>query len=388
MRFVKPSGNVCYRQGGCKLADGADGFTFKSGEKSTINDSFQKLGSKPVNNHTHIYGKSSLIANLYAVECVVSYPETYIRDIWCSFNEYGSLYVFEDKFDDAMKDSWFWITSSAVSKILAWRAEQEPVPEPEPTPDPVDEGNGIIDGIVGDIKEWIKQAILAGLAFLEEPLNLIKDIIGKVGNAISTFASTMQSAISTIMANVMGMFETIAGKIKGVIDEVWNNIQLIWETLKDVYDTIKTAIVTAFKTSWVYIKETFTILWEKMKEGLTWIGKQIVEGIKFLWEKIVDGLNWVSATLKSAYTALKDVLIAVWDRTKERLQQTIESIKIGFGDAVDRLKDILLWLWEQVQAVFDKIFDMSEEAIEEMGYRVLTVQKRILERFVKEEGKV
>lgn len=368
------------------MADGADGFTFRTGEKSQLIDAFRLTGTTRVGDYTVKYGVNGLVTGLHAVEYHL--PDTSIYyTLWCSAQQSINSRVSERDFFIYILHKDFWITSSAVRKILAWRPAEEPEPPPEPEkPDPIEEGNGILDGVIANMTAWIRDAILAGLAFLEEPLNLIKDIIGKVGNAISTFASTLEASISTIMAKVTGMFETIAGKISGVINQVWNNIELIWETLKDVYDTIKTAIVTAFKTTWEFIKQTFTTLWDKMKEGLKWIADGIVSGIKFLWEKIKDGLNWAGTVLNTAYKALKDTVTAIWERTKQRLTDTIDSIKESFGDAIDRLKDFFLWLWEKITAIFDKVFDMSEEAIEEMGYRVLSVQKRILERFVQAEG--
>ena len=319
-------------------------------------------------------------------------PPTFIaRFIWCSAVERNEL-TFLNRFNTvhAYETDEYHITDKAWTRIDNWRVslipEPEPEPEPKPTPNPVDEGNGIIDRVIGNIKEWIRQAILAGLAFLDGPLNIIKGLIASLGQTISGIVSAVSSAIDTVMAKVVGMFSTVIDKIKGVIDEVWGNIEQIWLTLKDMFKSVKDAIVQAFQTSWVFIKETFTELWGKIKNGLTYIGNSILDGLKYLWDKIKDALNWTWKILKGAYTAIVETATAVWNRTKEKLTETIESIKVAFGDSIDRLVEAYLRHKEKEKADLEKIGSWSEDKIVEFMEFVIGAQRRVLTKLAQEGG--
>ncbi len=355
-----------------------------SAELRAINDKWRYLWQDTRNNYKFTSYTSGEVNGLKKV-VFHGIPPTFIaRYIWCGSGERISL-TYLDKFNNyyLYNTDEYHITDAAWLTIDAWRIilapEPEPEPEPEPAPDPIDEGGGIIDGVIGNIKEWIRQAILAGLAFLDGPLNIIKGLIASLGQTISGIVSAVSSAIDTVMAKVVGMFDTVIQKIKGVIDEVWGNIQRIWETLKDMFNTVKDAIVQAFQTSWVFIKETFTELWSKMKDGLTYIGDQIVAGLEYLWDKIKDALNWTWKILKGAYTAIVDTVTAVWDRFKDRLTETIDSIKTAFGDFVDRLIE---W-WESYMAWRDKnrenLDNWTEEKMVEVIKFMINAQRKVLE---------
>ncbi len=284
-------------------------------------------------------------------------------------------------------DSLF-ITAQGYTQIRAWIDSLVPEPEPEPVPEPepdiIDDGNGIIDGFKDTMKSWIQQAILAGLAFLEGPLNLIRSLIASLGQTISGIVGAVKAAIDTVMAKVVGMFEIVVDKIKGVIDKVWDSIEKVWLTLKDMFKSVKTAIVTAFKTSWKFIKETFTELWGKMKDGLKFIGESIVKGLKYLWDKIKDALDWVWKILNKAYVAIKDTVNAVWDRTKEKLTETIESIKESFGDAIDRMQ-AFLEVTEAEKAANTLIAESwTEDRIVTFMEFILGAQKKVLAKLAKQ----
>ena len=283
-------------------------------------------------------------------------------------------------------------TEKAHEAVNKWRAQEaEPEPEPEPPPeetpdlDPIiDDGDGLINGVVDNIKGWIQQAILAGLEFLDKPLQIIMGMMGQVQALINTFAGVIETALGDIITNVMTWFETIADKIKGVINEVWDHIEIIWLTLQDMFNTVKDAITHAFETSWIFIKETLSTLWIEIQDGLKWIGEKIVDGIKYIFDKVSDGLSWAGETLNNAYIAIKDTLTAVWDRTKQKLTDLIDSIQEGMGDAVDR---ITLW-WEGMMEArderSDRLENWTEEKIAEFIKTLVGIQRRVLEQLADE----
>ncbi len=358
---------------------GENNFTLLPGERQHIDGYWNFIQYKVIANHSHSRYSNSLIFGLYRVDCVVTYPEEYIRTYWCDIGQSYSAFGSENSFNQGVQGKDFWVSPSGTGKIKRWREAELPEPVPEPEPGPIDEGGGILDGVWDTLKEWIQQAITAGLAFLEEPLNIIRGLIASLSQTISGIVSAVSSAIDTVMAQVVGMFDIIVDKIKGVIDAVWNNLEQIWETLKTMFRTVKDAIVQAFETSWVFIKETFTELWGKIKNGLTYIGDQIVAGLKYLWDVIQNALNWTWEILKGAYTAIVDTATAVWNRTKEKLTETIESIKAGFGDAIDRLTTFFEWFIDGYIKELRGLSEWTEDRMVETIKFMLKAQRKVLD---------
>lgn len=319
--------------------------------------------------------------------------------VWCSRSQ-SALWIYDGDIPNFYSDRHAACTPQAWDIIYAqvneWIEEEEKEEEPpdeepppgEEEPGPIDEGDGIIDGLVADFKAWIVEAILAGLAFLDGPLNLIKDLISNLASTISKITTAISSAVETIMAKVSGVLEQIVDKIKGVIDEVWGNIEQIWETLKDMFETVKTAIVTALEVSWGWIKETFSTLWSKIRTGLEFIGNAIVSGLRYLWDKIKDALNWTWEILKSSYDSIVDGLKAVWDRFKERLTETIDSIKEALGTAIDRLVEMFeAWRESDIEQLkIDQ--DWPEDRFTEFILKIMGVQQRVLEKIATAKGKI
>ena len=340
--------------------------------------------------------RNSVISDLWMNVAVitVTIKERYTKQIWCDrwqSSRWANAKDIETHYSrDVTK-----MTPQAVTFIkeyVADRTEQDkppPLPEPPPVeepyiPDPIDTGGGIIDDMVQNLKQWIREAILAGLAFLERPLQYIAGILGEVKSLVGNLVNTMKGIVDTIMAKVIGMFETVVDRIKNLIGEVWNNIQKIWETMKDLFKTVKTAIVSALEKSWIFIKETFTELWGWIKSGLITIGTSIVNGIKFLWEKIKDGLAWAGKVLNSAYNALKDVMVAIWDRTKEIFHKVIETIAAGFQDAIEWLVAAFKEWMEFRDNNTRKLEEWSEERIVEFMTWVLKAQKTVITKLSRE----
>ncbi len=334
--------------------------------------------------------QNKVIPGLYLNVAQAHVDSSSIYGVWCNLSQ-SQYWLNDGDVPNFYGYNYAKFTPQAQEVVRAKIAEWDKVVDPEPPPEPpeppppppgedeIDDGNGILARIWDSLTDWIHQAILAGLAFLEEPLNIIRGIIGSLAQTISGIVSAVSSAIQTVMVKIVGMFDTVVQKIKGVIDRVWSHIEQIWLTLKDMFATVKTAIVTAFKTSWVFIKETFTVLWGKIKNGLTYIGNAILDGLKYLWDKIKDALNWTWKILKGAYTAIVETATAVWNRTKEKLTETIASIKVAFGDFVDRLIE---W-WESYMAWRDKntenLQNWTEEKMVDAIKFMLKAQRTVLD---------
>jgi len=335
----------------------------------------------------HVY-RNTEVDGLSKVTMMQVSPPLAGGTIICSSGQTSAL-THNKTFNLWLKDSVdsYGFTAKAWDQVNKWRAkEAEPEPEPPPPDEdqepwipPEETGDGLINGVVDNIKSWIQQAILAGLEFLDKPLQIIQGMLSQVGSLINTFAGTIESTLSTLIANVMGWFETIADKIKGVINEVWDSIQFLWLTLKDMFDTVKDAITHAFETSWIFIKETLSTLWINIQDGLKWIGEKITEGIKYIFDKVKDGLSWAGETLANAYTAMKETLTAVWDRTKQKLTDLIENIQAGFGDAVDRLTTWWDGMMEARDERSDRLENWTEEKIADFIKSLVSIQRRVLE---------
>ncbi len=344
--------------------------------------------------------QNTVISDLWMNVAVitVTIKERYTKQVWCDrwqSSRWDSAADIETHYSrDVTK-----MTPQAVTFIKEYVADRTlqdkppPLPEPPPVeepyiPDPIDTGGGIIDDMVQNLKEWIREAILAGLAFLERPLQYIAGILGEVKSLVGNLVNTMKGIVDTIMAKVIGMFETVVDRIKNLIGEVWNNIQKIWETMKDLFKTVKTAIVSALEKSWIFIKETFTELWGWIKSGLITIGTSIVNGIKFLWEKIKDGLAWAGKVLNSAYNALKDVAVAIWDRTKEIFHKVIDNIVSGFEAAIEILTNFIEWFVDGHIKEIVGLYEWTEEKMIDTIKFIVNAQKKVISELAKERMSV
>ncbi len=231
------------------------------------------------------------------------------------------------------------------------------------------------EGITGEIRDWLQ----APLSNIESAINLVYDTLTK-------FKENLVSSINTVMSKVQGWFDTTMDKMKGVFDDVYGRMETIFLTIQDVVLTMKANIANAFKTAIETVSGWLAELWDRLKDGMTYIGDQIVKATKEIFNQITAILANVSSYIQDTYKNIAGEIKDVYDRSVVRFKGFLDTAKQVFGDFIDKLLLFLQTVWDRITAGFDELKDMPEDLIAAAMYKMIKVQKQVLDRIHAEHG--
>ena len=168
-------------------------------------------------------------------------------------------------------------------------------------------------------------------------------------NGIKSAALTLWTGIKLAIQNPMALLKAVLGgiwnNIKTVALAVWNVIKFGVVNIVSSFITIIRNKFTVFKSFlsaiWTGIKTVALIVWNSLKTGVVNIVKALIIGIRFY-------INTVRTVVSTVFNAVKSIAIRIWTSVKNTVVNLAKGLWLG-------VKNTFTWLKNSVVGIFNSI---------------------------------
>ena len=93
-----------------------------------------------------------------------------------------------------------------------------------------------------------------------------------------------------------------------------------------------------------------------------------------------------SKSLNRVYQTIKEEITNVYTRAVDRLKEILDTAKEVFGDIIDRIVELITAIWEWIKDGFKALDDIDEKILSNVMYKMVKVQKAVIDRVHAEHG--
>jgi len=258
--------------------------------------------------------------------------------------------------------------------------------------------SGVIDDLKEEITEkfeiltsntqsWLNDIVGAIGNWLATPLDNINSTLNLVFDTLTKWKESVGDIISSVIAEVQGWIETVVEKLEFVFDDLFQSMKDIIVSVQDAISTLKETIIETIQLVIETVKAWLVNLWDTLITGLKWLGDKILTGIQAIVNYVKNTFTNIYNALKAGYENLKAELTIVYDRSIIRIKEVMNIIAEELKEHFEPMILAFVELWDYFKAILVEMKTVPEDAIAEVVYTLMKVQKRVLLRLIEEEGK-
>lgn len=221
-----------------------------------------------------------------------------------------------------------------------------------------------IELVVGGIVAYIKWAAALWGSIITTAMNLIKNVITTVWNAISPFVTTVLNSIKNVITTVWNAISSVISNvmngIRAFITPIWNSIKstistvvnAIKNVITSVFNSVKSSVTSIFNA----IKNTLTSVWNSIKSATL----SVVNSIK---NTIVNTFNAIKGPVTSVFNAIKNTISSVWNSIKSTITSVVNSIKNTVVNTFNSVKSSVSSIFNAVKSTASSIWNGVKSTI-------------------------
>jgi len=265
-------------------------------------------------------------------------------------------------------------------------------------------------------------ALIAGIVLLVKNFDKVKEVAGKVADAVVGFfkkvgdffknlftgvidwiKTNWKAIIAFIINPFAGIFkylydnfegfrnfvDNVVGAVKNFFLGLWEGIKNIFSGVGDFFSGVWDGVKNAASNAWGGIKNIAGKAWEGIKGGASKAG----EFLKNNWKTIAIGMvNPWAGGLKALYDhnekfrnlvdtswgKIKDVAGAVWDKMPDGVKNVFIKIKDTVSGAINNIKEFFSGLWGAIKQGPKATIEYLKNVFNTLKEKVLSVFNNIM----------
>ena len=238
----------------------------------------------------------------------------------------------------------------------------------------------LIEVRISDMKTYLAGLISTNLAITIASLIDAYAVMSNTINSVNLLIGEVHRSLLTVVSKTG---ELITAAIVGAADLITRAIQTAQSDTAIVANAIRNGIVEAFRS----LDDNFALMYQQFEDAilsqtgsgsstLEVLGNVIIAAIKASITLAVTIVESLALVIQSAVESTERVLIALVKGIVSTVDILVTGLKEIIEGTINSLIETFKWLWGEVVALLDKMFDFDIENLSQLFVTLFEAQQK------------